>query len=186
MYGFSYIRTVSGRPKSQRIFRRPMSVISLMKLKQLTALSLRTAADLLDPDRRADNQDIEHAKAQLRKLKKRGLHEIRHYSHDLVGFAEKALHPIWTQEIPDDDAALKAKVETILFQPADAPKGLVSVNVDEGIVYLRGQLVSAAVINDLEQRARKIPGVRGVVNLLHLPGSEPLDSNDVSPHPLIS
>lgn len=151
----------------------------------MTALSLVAgAAGALGWLHSASESEREHAKAQLRKLKRRGMREIRHRSHDLIGLAERALHPTWMQDEPEDDATLKAKVETILFQPQDAPKGLVSVNVDEGVVYLRGQLVSATVINDLERRCRQIAGVRGVVNLLHLPGTDPLEANELSPHPL--
>ena len=38
-----------------------------------------------------------------------------------------------------DDATLAHKVETELFRPADAPKGQVSVNVNDGVVELRGE-----------------------------------------------
>ena len=37
-----------------------------------------------------------------------------------------------------DDATLAHKVETELFRPADAPKSQVSVNVNDGVVELRG------------------------------------------------
>jgi len=68
-----------------------------------------------------------------------------------------------------DDATLKAKVETELFRPADAPKGSVSVSVANGVVQLRGTAKTPEQIRSLEERVREISEVRGVENLLHLP-----------------
>ena len=71
-----------------------------------------------------------------------------------------------------DDQALKAKVESEVFRPSDAPKGDVDVNVENGVVYLRGQVEQPELIQDLDQRVRAVHGVRGVENLLRVPGSE--------------
>jgi osmotically-inducible protein OsmY len=71
-----------------------------------------------------------------------------------------------------DDHALQAKVESEVFRPADAPKGNVDVNVENGVVYLRGQVEQPELIQDLEQRVRAVQGVREVENLLRVPGSE--------------
>src|SRR5689334_11226090 len=68
-----------------------------------------------------------------------------------------------------DDATLKAKVETELFRPADAPKGRVTIGVADGVVELRGTAKTPKQIRDLERRAREIPEVRDVENLLHQP-----------------
>jgi osmotically-inducible protein OsmY len=69
-----------------------------------------------------------------------------------------------------NDPALAAKVQSEIFRDAEAPKGDVSVNVEDGIVYLRGQVDSPETITQLEQAARQVEGVRGVENLLHGPG----------------
>jgi hypothetical protein len=66
-----------------------------------------------------------------------------------------------------DDATLKAKVQTELFRPADAPKGDVTIGVVDGVVELRGAAQTQGQIRDLERRAREIPEVRDVENLLH-------------------
>ena len=66
-----------------------------------------------------------------------------------------------------DDVTLARKVETELFRPADAPKGQVSVNVNDGVVELRGELPDQTQIDELGESARKIGGVRDVRNLLH-------------------
>ena len=38
-------------------------------------------------------------------------------------------------------------------------------------MFLRGQVDRPELIHDLEEAVRKVPGVRGVENLLHLPGT---------------
>ena len=65
---------------------------------------------------------------------------------------------------------LTRKVETELFRPADVPKGQININVQRGIVQLRGEVPEPEMIRDLVEQARGIAGVREVENLLHLPG----------------
>jgi osmotically-inducible protein OsmY len=69
-----------------------------------------------------------------------------------------------------DDAALAHKVETEIFRPADAPKGSVNVNAQDGVVYLRGEISDQGWIDRLVSDASKVEGVRRVENLLHRPG----------------
>jgi osmotically-inducible protein OsmY len=70
-----------------------------------------------------------------------------------------------------DDVTLARKVETEIFRPADAPKGDVSVDVQAGVVYLRGAVADEAWIERLAEGARKVDGVKGVKNLLHRQGT---------------
>ena len=92
-------------------------------------------------------------------------------SSEAYGLKQKVVH---RQEQPKDfdDQTLKAKVESEVFRPVDAPKGDVNVNVENGVVYLRGQVERPDLIDDLEQRVRSVQGVRDVENLLHIPGTE--------------
>jgi len=66
-----------------------------------------------------------------------------------------------------DDVTLARKVESELFRPADVPKGAISVNVNDGVVELRGELPDQAQIDELGKTARKVSGVKDVRNLLH-------------------
>jgi osmotically-inducible protein OsmY len=66
-----------------------------------------------------------------------------------------------------NDPALRAKVESEIFRDPDAPKGQVSVNVEDGVVYLRGELDDEAKIEGLREAAARVEGVRGVESLLH-------------------
>jgi BON domain len=70
-----------------------------------------------------------------------------------------------------NDPALARKVESEIFRDADAPNGSVNVNVENGIVYLRGQVERSEDIEALVAKAEKVDGVHGVESLLHLPGT---------------
>jgi hypothetical protein len=87
------------------------------------------------------------------------------------GLKQKATHLREEEKPQPDDVTLARKVETEIFRPENAPKGQVDVNVENGIVFLRGEVERPEIIKDLEGRARKVQGVREVENLLHLPGS---------------
>ena len=65
-----------------------------------------------------------------------------------------------------DDVTLARKVESELFRPADVPKGSISVNVNDGVVELRGELPDQSKIDELGDSAKKIDGVKDVRNLL--------------------
>jgi osmotically-inducible protein OsmY len=76
------------------------------------------------------------------------------------------------QEPEPDDVTLTQKVESEIFRDVDVPKGQINVNAENGKIYLRGEVGKPELIEDLEQRARKVQGVQEVENLLHLPGTE--------------
>jgi len=67
-----------------------------------------------------------------------------------------------------DDVTLARKVETEIFRGRGAPKSTVDVNVVDGVVWLRGEVKRPEQVRRLEQKARSVPEVRGVENLLHL------------------
>jgi osmotically-inducible protein OsmY len=88
------------------------------------------------------------------------------------GLAEKAKEVGQEPELQPDDVTLSQKVESEIFRDVDVPKGQINVNAENGKIYLRGEVGKPELIEDLEQRARKVQGVQDVENLLHLPGSE--------------
>jgi hypothetical protein len=77
-----------------------------------------------------------------------------------------------------NDPELENKVQTEIFRPADVPKGDINVNVENGVVYLRGQVKTLDQIRELGEAAAAVDGVQGVENLLHTPGSEPQTKRD--------
>ena len=88
------------------------------------------------------------------------------------GVKAKVTH-LREQEKPQpDDVTLARKVESKIFRGADVPKGQINVNVEEGVVYLRGELEQPDLIEDLGAQARKVHGVLAVENLLHVSGEK--------------
>ena len=70
-----------------------------------------------------------------------------------------------------DDQTLSDRVRSEIFRDQDAPKGGVSVDVQAGVAYLRGEVADQAWIDRLGADARKVQGIDGVKNLLHTPGT---------------
>jgi osmotically-inducible protein OsmY len=68
---------------------------------------------------------------------------------------------------PPNDAALVDKVKTELFREHPEFKHI-SINVAEGVVWLRGEVQHPEDMQRLEKTARRIQGVTGIENLLHL------------------
>lgn len=126
---------------------------------------------LLDPQqgRRRRNMALEQLTARLRRGAREAEGTARHAAERAKGAAAAAA-PGGRDASELNDEGLKAKVESELFRPADAPKGAVDVNVEAGVVFLRGEMPDRERIERLAARAGEIDGVLGVENLLHLAG----------------
>jgi osmotically-inducible protein OsmY len=68
-----------------------------------------------------------------------------------------------------DDVAITRKVETEIFRSDDVEKGKINVNTADGVVWLRGEAKNPEQVKELEAKAKAIPEVKRVENLLHLP-----------------
>ena len=127
-------------------------------------------AYFFDPDNGRRRRKLVVDKAgRLIRQSSRGAHDA---AAQAQGLKAKATH-LKEQEKPQpDDVTLARKVESEIFRSPDVPKGQINVNVEDGVVYLRGELEQPDLIEDLGAQARKVQGVRGVENLLHVPGEE--------------
>ena len=92
------------------------------------------------------------------------------------GAAHEAAGAVRREDREYDDVTLARKVESEIFRPPDAPKDRVSVNVQHGIVELRGEVKRPEDVNELGAAAERVDGVKEVRNLLHTPGSPPKHS----------
>lgn len=72
------------------------------------------------------------------------------------------------KRLPDE--ALRQKVMSEVFRDPRIPKGHLNLNVEDGCVVLRGYVDDASLLEELERSVRQVVGVRGVENLVHLPG----------------
>ena len=123
---------------------------------------------LLDPvdGKRRRHVLRDRAFSILRRGGGRGVQQARYAQGKLQG----AVHDATSAPTPPaDDQALADRVRTEIFRRPDAPKGSVNVSAVDGIVYLRGEVESAAEIDRLVGEAHRIPGVRAVESLLHTP-----------------
>jgi osmotically-inducible protein OsmY len=80
-----------------------------------------------------------------------------------------------------NDPALARKVESEIFRGEDVEKGKISVNVEYGVVYLRGEVPDREQMDALVARTRAVDGVRAVENLTHLP-NEAAPTKDEAGH----
>jgi osmotically-inducible protein OsmY len=132
--------------------------------KLLTGAAIGAAAVwFLDPDRGGDRRT--QALGYARKGKDQAVQAGEGLSEKVDSGEERA-----PESERFNDPALQAKVESEIFRPEGAPKGEVSVNVENGVVYLRGQLDDPSAIESLRGAASRVDGVRRVESLLHGPG----------------
>ena len=68
-----------------------------------------------------------------------------------------------------NDPALASKVESEVFRDQQIPKDKLSVNVENGVAYFRGEVPDQETMDKLVERARRVDGIKGVENLTHLP-----------------
>lgn len=140
-----------------------------MKRAILTGAAGALAMYLFDPQlgrtRRARLQQ------QLVGLSRRASREASRKVEYARGQAEGLRHLGTSDSVPENDAALKAKVESEVLSRWNYPKGQINVNIADGIVDLRGVCDTPEQINDLEADVRKITGVVDVHSYLHLSGT---------------
>jgi osmotically-inducible protein OsmY len=121
-------------------------------------------------DRRRRHMARDKASSTLHHATHRASRTARYAAGVAKGAAYEVTAPLRPRAGDMDDVTLARKVETVIFRPADAPKGKVDVNVVNGVVELRGQ-VDLEVAEQLVTAARGVDGVRDVVSLLHPPGT---------------
>ena len=111
--------------------------------------------------------------SRMRRGERRAAMRARRTESHAVGIARRTINAARRgQREPLDDVTLAHKVESEIFRSADAPKGAVSVNAENGVVFLRGVVEQREWIDRLGAETAKVDGVVEVRNLLHLPGTD--------------
>jgi osmotically-inducible protein OsmY len=126
----------------------------------------------LDPrvGRRRRHTLRDRAFSRARRTERRLVVAARRTEWRVIGAARGAVSSRLPHERPDD-VTLAHKVESALFRDPRMPKGSISINAEDGVVFLRGAVEHREDIQRLEEAARGIEGVRAVENLLHVPGT---------------
>ena len=137
----------------------------------LGAAAGAAAAHFLDPDNGARRRNTirDRGASQARSAAATAQSQAKNVAGQAKG-AASSVTPSKTRLEDADDVTLARKVETEIFRAADAPKGSVSVDVQDGIAHLRGE-AEPEWIERLAAEARNVDGIRGVENLLHAPGT---------------
>jgi hypothetical protein len=130
-------------------------------------------AYFLDPTagRRRRHGARDRTLSRMRRGERRAFRRARRAESHAVGIARRALNARHRRREPVDDITLAHKVESELFRRTGVPKGRISVNAEDGVVFLRGVIDREEDIARVEAGTRRITGVRDVENLLHTPGA---------------
>ena len=130
-------------------------------------------AYFFDPEsgRRRRNVTKDQATAKVR----RTTEAVQDKASYVGGKVEGVTHTVRSPggEPPPDDKTLADKIKSELLGGDRYPGHQVLVDAADGVVALRGEVQHPEDINELESEVRKVPGVRDVENLLHLPGTPP-------------
>jgi BON domain len=149
--------------------RRALSVMPLLVASAVGA----ALAFIFDPDvgrrRRAVTRDrllgaVRHGARRMQQRRRRAAARV-------YGFRRRHVHPHPAERTMKDEVTLGHAVESRLFRHPEIPKGRINVNVESGVVVLRGQLDRPEQIRMVEETAAAVPGVHSVHSLLHLPGT---------------
>jgi osmotically-inducible protein OsmY len=139
--------------------------------KGIAAAGAAGAAGAYFLDPQEGNRRRKQAVARVTSLFRKGGDKFRRQAEYRKSQAEGKVEALKSKARPEKGAAndqqLAERVKSEIFQPADAPKDKVSVNVERGVVYLRGEVPKENDISRLVQRAGKVDGVNGVESLLH-------------------
>ena len=138
----------------------------------ITGAAGAIAAFLMDPARGRARRArlLDQGGATVRRAAHRAERAFRSARSAATGTLARATHAGNSDEGFVDDVTLTSKVETELFRDPSVPKGTININVERGIVVLRGEVPDAEMRDRLAAEAGSIGGVWSVHNLLHLPG----------------
>ena len=114
----------------------------------------------------------DRALSRIRHGERRVAERARRTESRALGVARRTVHAARRgRREPLDDVTLAHKVESELYRRVQVPKGRISINAEEGFVFLRGVLERQEDIERIGAAVREIAGVREVENLIHLPGT---------------
>lgn len=97
---------------------------------------------------------------------------------DVSGLAKRLAHLKPEPKPPANDPTLEQRVQSEILRDQDIPKDRISIGVENGVVTLRGVVDGPEQARHLEERAGKVPGVRGVESYLHPPGTPAPNKED--------
>lgn len=130
------------------------------------------ASFLFDPARgRARRARLaDQGAATVRRVARKGERAAAHIRSSVEGRVAAMRAGQATTARAMDDATLTDRVRSIVFSDDAIPKGDLNINVERGIVVLRGEVTDEALRARIVSQVEAIDGVWSVRDLLHLPG----------------
>ena len=127
----------------------------------------------MDPERgrRRRHMTRDQSRARVRRMLRGLMRTWKGAAAETSGVSHRIVHLVPRATEVADDETLRQRVESQLFRDRHVSKGELNISCEHGMVILRGELDSATEIAHTEDRIRRIAGVRGVHNLLHLHGT---------------
>jgi hypothetical protein len=166
------------QPAPPRFGIRRSTTVNPLAIAAVSAACGMTVGALLayfvDPKsgRRRRHTARDRATSRVRRGERRAAARARRTRSHAVGVARRTFNAARPRRRePFDDVTLARKVESELYRRARVPKGHISINAEDGFVFLRGVMDRQDDIERVEIATRQIKGVRDVENLIHLPGT---------------
>ena len=130
------------------------------------------AAFLFDPARgRARRARLtDQGAATVRRITRQGEGIVRRLRSDVQGKLAATRAAGSVEARPLDDATLTDRVQSVVFRDPSVPKGDLNINVERGIVVLRGEIPDEEMRARIVSEVEAVEGVWSVRDLLHLPG----------------
>jgi osmotically-inducible protein OsmY len=116
------------------------------------------------------HQARDRARGIMRRRRRDALRRAKYLEGVASGAAHKATHALpgmAAHKEEPDDVTLAQRVESEAFRKARVPKAHVSVNAENAVVFLRGEVDRPDQIEALVRATQAVEGVRRVTNLLH-------------------
>ena len=157
-----------------------------MLLALLGAAVGAVAAYLLDPERGKRRRAVlvDQARARMREVGTAVERGSRRAGTQAFSISQQVAHRNGGNGRLND-SGLSDKVETELFADPSIPQGKININVEEGVVVLRGEVDDPGQREELIHKAEAIAGGVGGDWVLHLPG-EPAPPEPPREHPSVS
>ena len=141
-------------------------------LATLAGIAGAAASFLLDPARgRARRARLaDQGRAALRTAAQRAERLGRQVRSEVDGRLAAARAARTPSVAPTDDVTIADRVRSELFRDPEIPKESLSINVERGVVVLRGEIPEGEMRARIVDEVERIDGVWAVRDLLHLPG----------------
>jgi BON domain len=144
-----------------------------LRMFALGALTGAALLFILDPDRGRRRRAMARDRftGARHRAARRARRLGRRTAAEAYGLKQKATHLRPEDKGTPDDVTLAHTVQSEVFRDPRIPKDRITLSAQDGCIVLRGQVDRLDQIRDVEQKVRRVHGVREVTNLLHLRGT---------------